>query len=104
FDEIDFSALVRVAAPHLKRTYRPVSRYPVVERDIAVVVDRAQQVGVMLKAIREAGSALLRDVQIFDLYEGERLGEGKKSVAFSMRFGSDRTLPTRRSMRRLTPL
>lgn len=92
FAEIDFSALVRVAAPHLKRTYRPVSRYPVVERDIAVVVDRAQQVGVMLKAIREAGSALLRDVQIFDLYEGERLGEGKKSVAFSMRFGSDRTL------------
>jgi phenylalanyl-tRNA synthetase beta chain len=46
----------------------------------------------MVAAIEEAGRPLLRQVGVFDLYEGERIDPGKKSVAFSLRFGADRTL------------
>jgi phenylalanyl-tRNA synthetase beta chain len=92
FAELDYAALVTLAAPHLARTYQAVSRYPVVDRDIAVVVERGQAVGPMIETIRQAGRPLLRDVGVFDLYEGEGIGVHKKSVAFSLRFGADRTL------------
>lgn len=92
FSELDFATIVGLAAPHLHRSYRGVSRYPVVERDIAVVVDRTEPAGMMMKTIRGVGGMMLRHVGLFDLYEGERVGEGKKSVAFSLRFGADRTL------------
>ena len=92
FSELDFATIVGLAEPHLNRAYRGVSRYPVVERDIAVAVDRTEPAGSMMETIREAGGPLLRRVDIFDLYEGERVGAGKKSVAFALRFGADRTL------------
>ncbi len=92
FAEINWEAVVALAAPHLQRRYRAVGRYPVVERDLAVVVDRRQPAGPMMQTIREAAGELLQAVEPFDLYEGEHIGEGKKSIAFSLRFGADRTL------------
>ncbi len=92
YAELNWQALVTLAAPRLARTFRPVSRFPVVERDVAVTVARAQPVGPMLDTIREAGGALLRHTGVFDLYEGERIEAGRKSIAFSLRFGADRTL------------
>ena len=92
FAELDWTTLVALATPHLARTYQAVSRYPVVDRDIAVVVSRNQAVGPMMETIRQAGRPLLRDVDVFDLYEGERIAPDAKSVAFSLRFGADRTL------------
>ena len=92
FAELDWTALVALATPHLARTYQTVSRYPVVDRDIAVVVAHSQAVGPMIETIRKTGRPLLREVGVFDLYEGERIGAGNKSVAFSLRFGADRTL------------
>ncbi len=92
FAELDFEALTALATPGLERVYQPVSRYPVVERDLAVVVDRAQEAGPMQATIRAAGQPLLRQVGIFDLYEGEGIEAGRKSVAFSLRFGAERTL------------
>ncbi len=92
FAELDFATIVGLAAPLLDRKYRSVSRFPVVERDIAVVVERSQPAGIMMKTIREAGGDMLRHVNIFDLYEGKHVGPGKKSVAFALRFGADRTL------------
>jgi len=92
FAELDWSTLVGLAAPYLERRYAPVSRFPVVDRDIAVVVPRRQPIGPMLDLIREAGRPLLRHVGVFDLYQGEHIDAGTKSVAFSLRFGADRTL------------
>ncbi len=92
FAELDWSALVPVAAPGLERTYQTVSRYPVVDRDIAVVVSRSQAVGPMIETIRKAGGPLLRDVGVFDLYQGKGIAADRKSVAFSLRFGAERTL------------
>lgn len=90
--EIDWHTVVALAAPHLERRYSAVSRYPVVERDLAVIVDREQPAGPMMRTIRTAAGELLQSVDIFDLYEGDHIGEGKKSIAFSLRFSADRTL------------
>ncbi len=90
--EIDWNAAVALAAPRLERRYRPVSRYPAIERDLAVIVDREQPAEPMMQTIRTAAGDLLQSVDIFDVYEGEHLVEGKKSIAFSLRFGADRTL------------
>lgn len=92
FAELDWATLVGLAGPYMQRRYRAVSRYPVVERDLAVVIDRDQAVGPLLQTIRQAGGDLLQEAGVFDLYEGERIEAGRKSVAFALRFGADRTL------------
>ncbi len=92
FAELDWTTAAALAAPHLERPYQAISRYPVADRDIAVVVRHDQAVGPMVATIEEAGRPLLRQVGVFDLYEGERIDPGKKSVAFSLRFGADRNL------------
>ena len=89
--ELDWSAvadLARDAPP----TYVPVSRFPIAERDLAVVVPESQPAGPLLRTIRRAGQPLLQDVRLFDLYTGDTLGGDQKSLAFALRFGADRTL------------
>ncbi|AHZ84182.1 phenylalanine--tRNA ligase subunit beta [Bdellovibrio bacteriovorus] len=65
------------------RPYRiqSVSKFPIVERDFAFVMPKALKVGDVLKDIRKAGAGLLLNVDVFDLYEGEKMEAGKKSVA-----------------------
>jgi phenylalanyl-tRNA synthetase beta chain len=65
-------------------TQQPLPRYPSVERDLAVLVDRSVEAGSLLGAIREAGGDLLESVSVFDVYVDDRLGADKKSVAFSL--------------------
>ncbi|NBB88060.1 MAG: phenylalanine--tRNA ligase subunit beta [Bacteroidetes bacterium] len=90
--ELDWAAVIALAAPHLERRHTPVQRYPVVARDLAVVVDDATPAGAMLDTIRSAGKPLLNTADVFDLYQGEGIPEGQKSLAFTLRFGADRTL------------
>jgi len=92
YAELHWEALAEIAHNAARRRYQPFSRFPEVDRDLAILVDRTQPVGPLLKAIREAGAPLLRQAEIFDLYEGERIPAGKKSVAVALRFGTDRTL------------
>ena len=93
--ELDWARIVRRSAPRLDRAYRPVGRHPSVERDMALIVDRNEPAGGLLETIRRAGGRLLQQVRLFDLYEGEQAGPNKKSVAFALRFGADRTLTDR---------
>ena len=92
FAELDWRRLTALAQLREQHAYRPVSRFPVVERDLAVVVPREQPAGALLDAIREAGRPLLQDVGVFDLYVGEHVGAGQKSLAFRLRLAADRTL------------
>ena len=92
FAELDWKRLTTLAASLRQVDYQPVSRFPVVERDVAVVVDRDQAAGALLHAIQEAGRPLVQDVSVFDLYEGDRLASGKKSLAFRLHLAADRTL------------
>lgn len=75
-------------------TFVPISSYPPVERDIAVVVDEKVLAGDLLACIRKGGGNLLVDTDIFDIYRNESaLGKGKKSVAVKLVFRlPDRTL------------
>ena len=90
--ELDFTTLASLSAETLRPRFQAISRFPVVERDIAVVVDAAQAAGPMVEAIHRSGGDWLREVRVFDLYEGEHVGQGNKSVAFALRLGADRTL------------
>jgi phenylalanyl-tRNA synthetase beta chain len=73
--------------------YRDVITYPAVRQDIAVAVAEEVPVGDLVAAAREAAGPELREVRVFDVYRGEQVGEGRKSVAFSVAYQSDeRTL------------
>jgi phenylalanyl-tRNA synthetase beta chain len=73
--------------------YSLIPRFPSITRDIALVVDENVVAGELQKAIIEAGGKLLKEVSIFDVYKGDRLPEGKKSIAFSLRYyDPERTL------------
>jgi phenylalanyl-tRNA synthetase beta chain len=72
---------------------KPLPRYPAVSRDLALVMAEGQPVGPMMAAMEKAAGALLEECRMFDVYRGAQLGEGKKSVAFSLSFRSaDHTL------------
>jgi len=86
----------RIPQPRSSKTTRPaleVSDYPAVPRDFAFVVDQSTQVANIIRAAQGADKALIRQVDVFDIYEGERVGEGRKSVAIGIRLqADDRTL------------
>jgi phenylalanyl-tRNA synthetase beta chain len=69
------------------------STFPVAKEDVALVVDAAVTAGAVEQALREGAGPLLESVRLFDVYVGEQLGKGKKSLAFALRFRApDRTL------------
>ncbi|MBI4125489.1 MAG: phenylalanine--tRNA ligase subunit beta [Deltaproteobacteria bacterium] len=73
--------------------FKPISPFPFVERDLALVVDSALPAQKIGEAIRQAGPPWLETFRVFDLYKGEGIEAGKKSIAFSLRYASkDRTL------------
>lgn len=78
--------------PDPEPRFEPFFNVPAVNRDLAVVVDDATPVGEMLESMRALESSLLVGVRVFDVYTGEQVPEGKKSVAFSLTFQADRTL------------
>lgn len=66
-----------------------VSKYPTVSRDLALVVSKDVLVDSMIRTIKKNGKSIVRDVEVFDVYEGEFLPSNIKSVAFSITYGSD---------------
>ncbi len=73
--------------------YEDVITFPAVRQDIAVVVSDDVEAGALVVAAREAGGSELHEARVFDVYRGEQLGEGKKSVALHLAFQApDRTL------------
>ena len=73
--------------------YRDVTSFPAVIQDIAVVVDEDVPAAEVERVVREAAGELLDRVELFDVYRGEQLGEGRKSLALRLEFRSpERTL------------
>ena len=85
--ELSFEALLEAQGPGAE--YHPLPRFPAVSRDIAVVCGEEVTVGALEACIRKAGGRLLRDVALFDIYRGQGVAEGSKSVAFSMTLRAD---------------
>ncbi len=75
------------------KKYTALPRFPKVKRDIAFVIDRETPAADVERAIRKHSSELLHEVEVFDVYQGEGLPQGKKSIAFSLELMSlERTL------------
>ena len=85
--ELKFDALF--AARGADPVYTPLPKFPAVTRDIAVLVDSAVTVGALEACILSAAKSLLKDVKLFDIYNGANLPEGKKSVAFNLILRAD---------------
>ena len=90
--ELDADLLLACADPPLR--YAPLPRFPAISRDLAVVVDAETPYGLLETTAREAVSAALTEsVTLQSIYTGERIAEGKKSVALRLTFrATDRTL------------
>lgn len=72
-------------------SYVPISKMPTVDRDLAFVMPRELPVGDVEAEIKKAGGELLKDVRVFDVFEGGSLGAGLRSVAFRLLFQSPDT-------------
>ncbi|HVZ38104.1 MAG TPA: phenylalanine--tRNA ligase subunit beta [Candidatus Kapabacteria bacterium] len=82
----DVERLARNIAPIAR--YQAPSKYPVVHRDISLLVDAAVENATLEGTIRSAGGALLTGVRLFDLYQGKGIEEGKKSMTYALSFTS----------------
>ncbi|MBA2946368.1 phenylalanine--tRNA ligase subunit beta [Streptomyces himalayensis] len=70
-----------------------ISSFPVATQDVALVVDQAVPAAEVEKTLREGAGELLESIRLFDVFTGEQIGEGKKSLAYALRFrAADRTL------------
>ncbi len=89
--ELDLDALLD-RSPAL-RLYEDVITFPALKQDLAFAVDEAVAAGDLIAAAKEAAGPELRDLRVFDVYRGEQVGPGKKSVALAASFQSpERTL------------
>ena len=89
--ELDLAALA--AAAQIPVEYHDVITYPAVKQDLAFAVDEDVPAGALVAAAREAAGPELREMRVFDVYRGEQVGAGRKSIAFRVEFQSpERTL------------
>ena len=89
--EVNLSKITKYSKANKK--YVEVPKFPAVERDIAIIVDEKVEVGQIEKIITKKAKKLLEKMQLFDIYRNDKLGENKKSVAYSLIFrDKNRTL------------
>lgn len=89
--EVNLSKVTKYSKVNKK--YVEVPKFPAVERDIAIIVDEKVEVGQIEKIIIKKAKKLLEKMQLFDIYRNEKLGDNKKSVAYSLIFrDKNRTL------------
>ena len=89
--ELNFTKMLNLRLPD--PTFSPLPKYPTVSRDLALICDEALTVAQVEDAITASAGKLLRKIQLFDIYRGVGVPEGKKSMAFSLELrADDRTL------------
>jgi phenylalanyl-tRNA synthetase beta chain len=90
--EVGLAELV-AASPYGAEAYEDVITYPATYQDLAIVVPEDVPAERVREAVEAGGGALLRSATVFDLYRGEQVGEGRKSIAMRLQFRApDRTL------------
>ncbi|MFI8785852.1 phenylalanine--tRNA ligase subunit beta [Streptomyces sp. NPDC055105] len=89
--EVDLDLIERAGTGALQAPR--ISTFPVATQDVALVVDASVPAADVEKALREGAGELLESLRLFDVFTGEQLGEGRKSLAYALRFrAADRTL------------
>jgi phenylalanyl-tRNA synthetase beta chain len=88
--ELDLEQLIALAQP---QSYRPISRFPAISQDLALIVGLDVPTDQVVTAIRKYAGATLESLALFDVYEGPQVGVGKRSLAYRLTFRAlDRTL------------
>ena len=89
--EMDFSKMVKWAGE--ERRFQSLPKFPVVYRDLSVVVDRALEAEKVMEAIRAFQQPFVEEITLFDIYQGPPIPEGKKGISYRIRYqANDRTL------------
>ncbi len=92
FVEVNWQEVINLVSK-LTITYQEVPKFPSVERDLAIVVDKAVQFESVKNAVQQLKISRLQQTQLFDIFQSEKLGEGKKSLAISFTFlDSEKTM------------
>lgn len=86
--ELNLTALLNIKTGKVK--YQPIPQYPSVTRDIALVMDEAVPTFDVCQKIMKSSNRLVKDTKIFDVYVGEHVEAGKKSVAISLTFQDEK--------------
>lgn len=82
YAELDWGLVTETASRH-RLKYREISKFPSVKRDLALLLDKNTSYAELYESTLNLGLSLLKSVQLFDVYEGDKLPEGKKSYALS---------------------
>lgn len=82
--ELNFDALMAVSVGYIN--YQPIPRFPGMSRDIALEVDQNIPAADLLSTIHAHGGNILKDILVFDVYQGEHLEKGKKSIAIRLNY------------------
>ncbi|HJL19459.1 MAG TPA: phenylalanine--tRNA ligase subunit beta [Sandaracinaceae bacterium LLY-WYZ-13_1] len=97
YGAVDVEALLEAVRARGVPQASPLPRFPAVGRDLAVVVDEATEAGAVASVLREAGGALLEEVELFDVYRGQGVPDGHKSLAYRIVYRDpDATLTDKR--------
>lgn len=89
--ELDFEAMFDNRKTAI--TFAPIPKHPALERDFSFVCDEDLESGAIAKLMKRAGGQTVKSVELFDIYRGAQLGEGKKSLSFSVKLlAQDHTL------------
>lgn len=94
--EIDLEALLEAKVSEIKMV--PISRYPSVSRDLAFILDKDIAAGDVIKYVKKSGGSLVVDCQVFDVYQGEHIAEGKKSMAITVTYLKDNATLTEKEV------
>ena len=86
--ELNLEALI--AAPKIENEYHPISKYPAITRDMALLVDINVTNADIMNAIKQKGGAFLKHIHLFDVYAGTHLPAGKKSLAYTLTYQDDK--------------
>lgn len=85
--QFDLSRLIKNTDTEIE--YKPLPKYPAIQRDLAIVVSKEIEAEALMKNIRENAGKLLESLTLFDVYTGEQIGKEKKSLAFSLTYRSN---------------
>ena len=72
-----------------KMTYKDIPKYPDVKKDMAFVVDKKVSAGELIDIIKKSGGKLLKNIEIFDIYTGDKINDNEKSIAYSLTFSDN---------------
>ncbi len=97
--DLDFETLQKLATE--EHEYNPISSYPSAVRDLSIIVPQKVNTAEILNIIHRTGKELIRDVDLFDIYQGENLPEGEKSLAFHIVYQSKKETLSSQEIKKL---